>query len=116
MGWRGNGIEVAGSGKTVRKNQLSLNGVGIKADGVNTVTYNVATGNGVGVKLLGATTATRNATSGNMIGFEVMDGFTGTVEENNRASRHEGLPHLGPEHAVARDHAGRRRFTSPPPP
>ena len=82
-GWRGKGIEVAGSGKTVRRNQLSLNTVGIKADGVNTVTYNVATGNNVGVQLLGATTATRNATSGGLIGFEVMGGFTGTVEENN---------------------------------
>jgi parallel beta-helix repeat protein len=83
MGWGGSGIAVTGSGKIVRRNQVSLNADGIIGDGVNAITTNIATGNSIGVRLYGAPTVTRNAASGNGAGFLVNRGFTGTLEENN---------------------------------
>jgi hypothetical protein len=97
MGWLGTGISVTGSGKTVQKNQVSLNSVGINAQGVNTVSYNVVTANAAGVRLHGATRATRNATYGNTAGIEAMAGFAGTIEQNNVFSnRHCGLSNHTP--------------------
>ena len=83
MGWGGSGISVVGSGKTVRRNQVSLNAFGIRGFGDNTITYNIATANAIGVDLWGDITATRNAAYGNSLGFQVNFGFRGTFEENN---------------------------------
>lgn len=80
IGWT-DGIVVHDAGKKVSKNQVSLNGVGIRAAG-GSVVGNVATANGEGIILTGAASAVGNATYGNTNGFAVFS-FTGVIQKNN---------------------------------
>ena len=84
IAWNSFGITARGTGKTVRKNQISGDG-GIDARGTTAVVGNLVTGCGSAIRLSDAATAIGNASLGNRAnGFEVFDpAFTGTIEKNN---------------------------------
>ena len=83
------GIDTMGSGKTVRKNQVALNRVGIAAGSDCVVESNVVTGNGNGILNVGATTMAGNAVRGNPYGV-VLDS-PATIERNDFVGNGNGL-------------------------
>jgi hypothetical protein len=89
IGWR-TGILSRGTGKTVRKNQVSLSFLGIDAGGNGVVTGNVADDNAVGFAAQETAELTRNAvygsrTEGFLVQAAISAGvdFTGTIAEND---------------------------------
>jgi parallel beta helix pectate lyase-like protein len=83
IGWLSNGVFVTGSGKTVQKNQASLNSTGFRGEGLNVFKNNIATANLVGFELLDGVDLEGNAVTGNAFGIEVNNGFFGHIEKNN---------------------------------
>src|SRR4029453_2805169 len=63
------GIDTMGAGKTVRRNQVAVNRVGIAARSDCVVESNVVTGNGNGILNAGATPLVGNAVRGNPYGI-----------------------------------------------
>ncbi|MBI3247278.1 MAG: right-handed parallel beta-helix repeat-containing protein [Deltaproteobacteria bacterium] len=85
------GILAQGTGKTVRKNQVSVSTTyGIYAQGDNVVVGNVVTATGVGIVLQDGAKAVGNAVSGNIYGIAAFGSegslFSGAIERNNIAS------------------------------
>jgi hypothetical protein len=85
------GIQAQGTGKTVRKNQVSVNFTsGIQAEGDSVVSGNIITATAIGIKLLDGAKAVGNAIYGipNGIGIYVDTDsgdrpFSGVIERNN---------------------------------
>ena len=83
IGWLTTGVFVTGSGKTVQKNQASLNSTGFRGEGVNVFKNNIATANLTGFELLDGVVVEGNAVSGNAFGIRVNSGFFGQIDKNN---------------------------------
>lgn len=83
------GIDTMGAGKTVRKNQVALNRVGIAARSDCVVESNVVTGNGNGILNVGPVTIAGNAVRGNPYGV-VLDS-PATIERNDFVGNGSGL-------------------------
>jgi hypothetical protein len=98
VGWDVAGIDIEGTGKTIRKNHVSGNKKGIVARGDAVITGNVATANVVGIELHDSTTASKNAARGDFDGIRVPQaGFGGTIEKNEMSGNSEcGLSNAQP--------------------
>lgn len=95
IGWA-NGIEMDSAGKTLRRNQVLLNGTGIWAFGSNTIVGNVTTANFQGVLSNGSDTIVSNAAYGNVEGITLSDTVTGgSVEKNNIVGNQCGVLNAG---------------------
>jgi hypothetical protein len=81
VGWN-SGIHVLDSGKTVSKNHVSFNSVGIAAGGGSLV-GNVAINNFEGIFVTGSATAVGNAAYGNTHGIFAGAAAAGVIQKNN---------------------------------
>ena len=100
VGWRF-GIYLAGTGATVRRNQVALNGQGIVADAGNVVSGNVVTANDFGVLPGAETSVTGNALHGNHIAmFVTAGGHTVRIEGNNFVANSLGIRNFTPEDPI----------------
>lgn len=81
-GWN-TGVRLRGAGKTLRKNVIALNGLGVEAR-AGGVVGNVVTGNVDGLDLSGSTDVVGNAVHGNRrFGLIVYPPFGGIIAKNN---------------------------------
>lgn len=102
LGWDGSGIRLLGSGKTVRKNRLSTNSIGVQAAGVATISGNVATANGIGFMVQDQITVGGNAALGNAEGVRFFAAaFTGVFAKNNLVGNGCGILNAGTSNLVA---------------
>lgn len=93
IGWA-NGILAQGTGTTIRKNEVSLNGDGIFAVGSGVaVLGNVASGNSSGVATRDGALVAGNALIGNGAGVYVSLGLPARVEKNNFLGNFCGINH-----------------------
>jgi len=94
MLWGLAGIAARGAGKTVGKNQVSLNGDGIDVQGPSSATDNVVSGNSQGIRLSTTGRAVGNAVYGNGVIGLFLPGppFSGTIAGNNISGNGELFP------------------------